>query len=140
MRYKEFLKTRPECPFCGHRQEQIFQQGQAFITYALAPYTKHHLLVVPNRHIESIREMTPEEKRDVDALEMKALDILQKLGYHNATFLVREGKSGDRSIAHVHFHVIPKIPIGDVEHNDSNRHVLTQEETDETIRDIQKSL
>lgn len=140
MLYVDFIKTKSQCPFCGNRQEQIFKTEHAYLTYALAPYSKHHLLVIPNRHIESIRDMTPEETRDIDILERKALDILNKLGYKNATFLIREGTSSDKSVAHLHFHVIPQIPIGPLDNDSREREIMTEQEVMETISDIKKFL
>ncbi|MBP7804830.1 MAG: HIT domain-containing protein [Candidatus Pacebacteria bacterium] len=140
MLYKDFMKDRTECPFCGNRQEQILKLEYGYLTYSLAPYTKHHLMVVVNRHIESVIEMTEAEVLEVNTLERIALDVLHKLGYTNATFLVREGVSGDKSVPHVHFHVIPKIAIATVETDARERRIMTEEEVEETIADIKKSL
>ena len=138
--YKDFLKSRTECPFCGDQQRKIAENGSAYITYSLAPYHKHHLLVIPHKHTESLLKITDEEMRDIDKLQKLALNILYKLGYDNASFLVREGNSRDRSISHIHFHVIPDINIGDVDHDGNKRTILTDEEIDGVMKDFKSAL
>ena len=140
MKYKDFMAGRTECPFCGNRQEELLRLEHAYLTYSLAPYAKHHLLVVTNRHIESIKDMTPEETTEVDQLERNALDILTALGHNGTTFLVREGAGTGKSVPHLHFHVIPDIPIASVETDARERSIMTPEEVNETIADIKKFL
>lgn len=141
MLYKDFMQGRTECPFCHpERQEQLLKTKHAFLTYSLAPYTKHHLMVVPNRHMESVTQMTDEEMFEVHTLERKALAILKKLGHDNATLLVREGMSSGKTIPHIHFHIIPKVLIGNLESDSRERHIMTPEEVNQTIADIKKSL
>ncbi|MDQ5969457.1 MAG: hypothetical protein QG579_614 [Patescibacteria group bacterium] len=138
-KYQDFLKNITECPFCENRKKVIFESKESFLTYALWPYHAHHLLIVPKRHVESLSELTEEEKGDIDFMQEKALEILKKLGYANITHMVREGKD-NKAINHVHFHTIPNIRIGDLDHYGQERMELTEEGIQKTIKDIQKFL
>ncbi len=135
MLYSEYLTTLDECPFCARRNKVILDDEEAYLTYAIAPYHQHHLLIIPKRHTESVQDLSPAERGSVLRLEHRALDALKKLGYRKISLLVREGESDLRTVAHVHYHVIPEVNIHMAEHV-PERAVLTLEEIDATIRDI----
>ena len=137
MKYEDFLKNITGCPFCEGKNKLIVESKESFMTYALWPYHKHHLLIIPKRHIESLSELTEAERKDINLMQEKALEILKKLGYDSITHLVREGKE-NKAINHVHFHTIPNIRIGDLDHYGQERKILSEDEINQTVIDIQK--
>ena len=141
MLYEELRRQRKGCPFCdGTRNERLAESAHAYLTYALAPYHEHHLLVIPKRHVESINDLTDEEETDISNLEQKGIQALQKLGYESSSLLVREGSAKNRSVRHIHFHVIPEIQIGSLNSKGEERRVITKEEVEKTIREIEAVL
>lgn len=141
MQYKDYIQNRSGCPFCATADRKLVRDAHAYLTYAVAPYHKHHLLVIPERHVESITELTPEEELSVSELQKTALGILTKLGYQSSTLLVREGKNSGKSVAHIHFHIVPDVVIGTLDGaHGGDRRVLSAEEIAETVLDIQKVL
>ena len=56
--------------------------------------------------------------------------MLRKLGYENVSLLVREGKDSGKSVAHLHYHIIPNIQLGSSTHGGTERVVLTDREVD----------
>lgn len=138
MKYEDFLKNMTECPFCENANRVIFESEKSFMTYSLWPYHEHHLLIIPKRHVESLTEMTELEREDVDLLQEKALEILKRLGYKSITQLVREGNVINKAVNHVHFHTIPNIRIGDLDHYGQERKILSESDINKTIEDIRK--
>lgn len=138
-KYEEFLKNITGCPFCENKNRVITESDHCFMTYALWPYHQHHLLIIPKRHIESLVELTEIERKDVDSMQEKALEVLKKFGYISITHLVREGRD-NKAINHVHFHTIPNIRIGDLDHYGKEREMLSTEDINKTIEDIKKFL
>lgn len=141
MKYEDFLvsEAKRPCPFCAVKAEEIVSENKtAYLTYALAPYHPDHLLVVPKRHIEHILEITPEEWTDVDILQDKGWALLQKLGYKSVSFLVREGDHSGRTVTHIHFHVIPEVRLGDLDHNGEERKILEPAEITELVSKLRK--
>jgi diadenosine tetraphosphate (Ap4A) HIT family hydrolase len=134
--YADFISELTVCPFCVTvHNEVLAERTHAFLTYALAPYHRHHLLVIPKRHLESLEAISKEEAEDIDALERVGLSALKSLGYESVSLLVREGLVNDmKSVAHVHFHIIPDIRIGDVDHYGQERRILSKEEIEETVK------
>ena len=139
MLYKDFLKDLTNCPFCEPERERILENEHAYLTYARVPYHKHHLLVIPKRHAESLKDISKEEMFDINALEEKTLDILFKLGYKNISWLVREGNTIDKSIKHVHFHIIPEISLGDRNSHGDEREMLTESQVAEVLKEIKSA-
>jgi histidine triad (HIT) family protein len=140
MLYKDFLKTVSDCPFCDHYNRVILDSGFCFLTYALAPYHKHHLLIIPKRHVESISELSKDEEASISSLEQKAAEILKNIGHESVSILVREGNDKNKSVNHVHFHVIPDIRIGDMDHYGQERRIMTDSEITETVEEILEKL
>ena len=140
MLYGDFLKNLSTCPFCENRQERILENKHAYLTYALVPVSKHHLMVVPHRHVESLTDITLEEMAHVNMLEIKALKTLLKLGHGNIVLLVREAKHKDKSIDHLHFHLMPEFSLVDRDIDPKEKKILTESEIKETIEEIKKVL
>lgn len=140
MEYEDFLKNMKCCPFCEKDNKLILETDKSFMTYALWPYHQHHLLVIPKRHVESLTEMTEEERRDTGDLQEKALEILKKLGYVSITQLVREGNGVNKAVNHVHFHTIPNIRIGDLDHYGQKRKMLSEDDINMLIQEIKKHI
>ncbi|MFA5841529.1 MAG: HIT family protein [Candidatus Paceibacterota bacterium] len=136
MLYKDFLKELTGCPFCSDQNRFIDEQETAYLTYALAPYHRHHLLVVPKRHSEVISEMDDAQNRDVDILTNTGIKILKKLGYKNISVLVREGNDASKSIPHLHYHIIPDTRLGDIDHYGNERVVLNNDEVAKLVSEL----
>lgn len=128
MIYKDFLKKIISCPFCEMTDRIYASNTSAYLTYAIAPYHKDHLLVVPKRHVESIFCLTKEEEKDIIRLITIGSKILKKMNYDSFTILVREGNSSGKSVKHVHYHLIPNSRIGDLDHIGRPRKILSKKE------------
>ncbi len=141
MKYSEFKRTITQCPFCyGDHNETIIENDRAILTYSLAPYHKHHLLVIPKRHVEKIDDISSEEYEAIDSLIKKGIEILKALGYDNYTILVREGAGSGRSVPHIHYHVIPDIRLGDNDHAGADRLILEADQIAALMSEIKSVL
>jgi ATP adenylyltransferase len=139
MLYTQYLESKDphKCSFCEHGQHIYSHNDAAYLTYALAPYHRHHLLVIPNRHVLSLLELSDEESVQVSQLIKLGVQMLYSLGYENLSVLVREGKIGSiKSVAHLHYHIIPKHRIGDLDVDTEVRKILTEREVDEICNEL----
>jgi len=127
MLYINFLKKNKKCPFCRSKQRFIFDNKTAFLTYALAPYSDGHLLVVPKRHVDSLLKLKKEEKKDIADLLSTASKIMDFIKCKNYTILVREGVL-EKSIDHLHYHIIPDHRIGALDTKGRSRKIMTKKE------------
>ncbi|MEI7765551.1 MAG: HIT domain-containing protein [bacterium] len=127
MLYKELLEIERSCPFCGFEDTRTIKQGlNSYLTYSLAPYCKHHLLVIPNRHVEFYEDLNKAEKEDIEELLSCGTKYLKALGHEGYSILLRNGKSAGKSIPHLHYHLIPSIEVGSIENNSRNREIMTE--------------
>ncbi len=109
--YDKIWKTVGKCVFCDLEDKYIiFEKNGIVLTSNLYPYIDAHLLIVPRRHIEYVKELTKEEWQTVNSMMYISKKIIRKLfKVKNVWFLYREGKSGEaqKSVAHLHIHAIP---------------------------------
>ncbi|MBI3632929.1 MAG: HIT domain-containing protein [Candidatus Vogelbacteria bacterium] len=138
MLYTDFLKEMKECPFCDTTQRIILKNDRAFMTYSLAPYHKHHLLVIPHQHVVSYLDLNQSENEDILKLLKIGMEMMVKLGYTSSSILVRDGDVSNKSIAHLHYHIIPNIKIGDLDHYGESRRIMTEDEISETLSEINR--
>ncbi len=140
MNYDEILEMDRSCPFCESGRNKIIKKnGEAILTYALAPYCEHHLLVTPKRHIESFEELTSEEKIDIDEMLLQGIKFLKTLGHEGYSILLRNGRKTGKSIEHLHYHIIPSIVVGSLDGNHIDRKIMTDEEIDNLLELFNKS-
>lgn len=139
MKYSTFLKTLTECPFCNNIKPRILlENNDAILTYALAPYHKYHLLIIPKRHLESMKDLTWDESVCIMALISTGIKTLDKIGHQDCTVLARDSQAFGKSIGHLHYHIIPGGKIEDVSLNLNVRKLLSENEEMVLKDDLQK--
>lgn len=113
------------CLFCKDARGVSLTNELAYSardSYAASP---GHTLVIPNRHVASFFELTPEEVAacmELISEEKKLIDEEFKPDGYNIG--VNVGTAAGQSIHHVHIHVIPRYK-GDVENPQGGvRHVI----------------
>lgn len=126
MLYSTFLKKTKRCPFCAPDQRVFAKNAKAYLTYSIAPYSTYHLLAIPKRHVESLSELTAAEMRDVQAMVAAGIGVLAIKGIEDYTVLARNGRASGKSVPHLHYHLIPKHRMGDLDREQSLRKVLDE--------------
>ena len=116
MRYDEFLANalKDDSPFCNIPKEYILWEGKYFtVILARVPYIQGHLLIVPNRHLIFLQEMTKSELSSLMNLINKWTKKIRK-NHKETSVLLRDGVAKGiawKSIDHLHFHLIPDCPV-----------------------------
>jgi diadenosine tetraphosphate (Ap4A) HIT family hydrolase len=138
MLYTDFLKDVKVCQFCDFNLDKMIKKDEnAFLTYSIAPYGKHHLLVIPNRHVEHFEDLNKEEKESIDNLLNSGIKLLRVLGHDGYNILLRSGNNSGKSVNHLHYHLIPSIEIGI--QNSHEREIMTIEEINKFIEDFKEA-
>jgi ATP adenylyltransferase len=88
----------------------VFEGKTCFVMLNRYPYVNGHLMIIPERHLDDISELTMEERSEIFALldtSVKVLrDAMKPNGFNVGMNL---GKAAGAGIAeHVHVHVIPR--------------------------------
>lgn len=107
---KQLEKTHT-CPLCHEKPENTIYEGKYFLVLpARAPYAKHHLLIIPKRHVNLLATLTQAERKEMFTLvDLRTGKLHAK--YKDVSLLLRDGLVKDtninKSINHLHFHLIP---------------------------------
>jgi len=107
-----------DCIFCKKTNCQIISDTKHFfiIRDTAYPVTKHHTLIITNRHVSDFFELTKEEMIELNEILKNQKVELKKLDKEISAFNigVNIGKDAGQSIMHCHLHLIPRRK-GDVE-------------------------
>ena len=105
------------CVFCEAVERQISEsplvvhKGQnVFVIMNLYPYNNGHLMVVPNRHIDSLAKASSVELQELMELTCQAEKALEEVyGPDGFNLGMNLGRPAGAGIAdHLHMHVVPR--------------------------------
>ena len=105
------------CIFCNVRKEDmIYENEYAFVSYDSYPVSKFHCLIIPKRHIRNYFDL---DEKDLNACNQLIKKIRSKIekddnlveGFNLGT---NAGIVAGQTIMHCHIHLIPRRK-GDVE-------------------------
>ncbi len=98
------------CVFC--REDEFFVARSELCSIRLNkfPYNNGHLLIMPNRHISDISDLSEDEQVELFGFIISAKNVLKKVlspdGFNIGLNLGRVAGAGiDR---HLHFHIVPR--------------------------------
>jgi len=110
--------SKDQCIFCDKTNCKIIQTTNYFfiIRDTAYPVTKHHTLIISNRHVGDYFDLIEEEIIELNKILNNQKKKLQKLDNEITGFNVgvNIGKDAGQSIMHCHIHLIPRRN-GDVE-------------------------
>lgn len=104
------------CILCGivggdpQVEELVVHRGEhLWVCLNLYPYSPGHVMVFPTRHITDPRQMTEQETLEWKTLLDASLEILEEqYQCHGFNVGLNLGPAGGASIAHLHWHVVPR--------------------------------
>lgn len=102
-----------ECLFCkiiaGEiPSEVVYEDEQVTAFRDINPVAPTHILIIPNKHIASINELTPEDESLVGHLFAAAKDLAKQEGIAESGYrlIINVGPHGGQEIYHLHLHLI----------------------------------
>ncbi len=111
------MEQEEGCLFCNVQKEEsdervgILHRGRHwFVIINLFPYTNGHIMVVANRHIERLSEISGEEGDELIGLLQTAEHAVDRAYAPDAMNIgVNRGASaGAGVVGHLHFHIVPR--------------------------------
>ena len=112
------MSSLKDCIFCSKKNCKIIKSTKFFfiIRDTAYPVTKHHTLIISNRHIEDYFKLTSDELNELNEILKQQRGELISLDPTISGFNVgvNIGKDAGQSIMHCHIHLIPRRE-GDVE-------------------------
>lgn len=107
--YDQIWQNVGKCCFCDLRDRYvIYEKDGVVLTISLFAYIDGHMLIVPRRHLRSVKEFTPKEWEAVRELMYIAQKMIRKVwGIKGVQFIQKNGTGSQSSVEHIHFHAIP---------------------------------
>jgi diadenosine tetraphosphate (Ap4A) HIT family hydrolase len=98
------------CPFCALDVARIQWKNSTAISFLDAyPVADGHTLVVPQRHVASLFELTKAEQADLWRLvAVVRAELVTKLTPDGFNMGVNDGEAAGQTVMHAHVHIIPR--------------------------------
>jgi len=86
----------------------VYRDGQATAFRDIHPVAPTHILIVPNRHIESVGALEPEDEQLVGHLFRVASQLARDEGIDKSGYrlITNTGVDGGQTVYHLHIHLI----------------------------------
>ena len=82
-------------------------RGEGFVAVRdIAPKADTHLLVIPERHVESFREIDEFSPEEAKRMLSFVAEIARGQGLEDYNVLVNVGEGAGQTIFHLHWHVL----------------------------------
>ena len=102
-----------DCLFCkiiaGEiPSEKVYEDDQVTAFRDINPVAPTHILIIPNKHIASINELTSDDEALVGHLFTTARDLATQEGISESGYrlIINVGPDGGQVIYHLHLHLI----------------------------------
>ncbi len=111
-KYDNIWQTVGRCVFCDHdkaeKRHEIYEQNGVYMTVPAYAYIDGHLLVIPRRHVTSVKELTPTEWETMRKMFYLAKKMIREVhGIKGMQIVQKDGVTAQRSVEHLHFHCVP---------------------------------
>lgn len=107
--------NQASCAFCAiicgsdSKAKIVYQDQQVTAFLPLMPATRGHTLVVPNRHVADLIDITDFESRHLGAaIRRTARAVRASVSPDGMNIIQSTGDVATQTIAHVHFHIVPR--------------------------------
>jgi histidine triad (HIT) family protein len=102
------LASRPDCLFCKLVAEgDHVNEAEGFVAVEdINPKAPVHLLVLPERHVDTFREIAEFPADEVKRMLEFIADTAGKAGLEDYQVIVNVGPGAGQTVFHLHWHVL----------------------------------
>lgn len=104
-----------DCIFCkiargDERASLVYEDELCFAIMDYLPMTAGHVLIIPKQHASLLNQLDPVMQAHLTATVSRIRVAVNQSGIpcDAAHILLNDGKAAFQSVAHVHFHIIPR--------------------------------
>ena len=99
------------CIFCRIASHELpckseYEDDVCLAFHDIHPRAKTHVLVIPKKHIPTLKEMEDTDEPAMGRLVKVARDVAKKLGLEHYKLLMSVGKEAGQEVFHLHLHVM----------------------------------
>ena len=102
------MPPEPGCLFCrlAAEGEHVYAADGFVAIRDIAPKAETHLLVVPERHVASLREVGQFEDAEVGRMLRFVAEAAARAGLDDYRVIINVGPGGGQTVFHLHLHVL----------------------------------
>lgn len=109
--YGEIWQNTGKCVFCDLREKYIvYEENGVVLTIVLFPYIDGNLMILPRRHVRSVKELTDGEWEAARKLMYIAKKLIREVhDIKGVQYVLRDGGIVAQSTVsdHLHMHCVP---------------------------------
>lgn len=110
--YDQIWQTVGRCVFCDHdktqKHHEVYEENGVYMTVPAYAYVDGHLLVIPRRHVRSVKELTADEWEVMRKMFYLAKKMIREVhGVKGMQIVQKDGVTAQSTVEHLHFHCIP---------------------------------
>ncbi len=110
--YDQIWQTVGRCVFCNHDKyeshHEIYSENGIYLTVPAYAYIDGHLLVIPRRHVHSVKELSQSEWETMRKMFYLAKKIIREThGIKGMQIVQKDGATAQNTVEHLHFHCVP---------------------------------
>jgi histidine triad (HIT) family protein len=100
-----------DCVFCKIINKEIpskqeYEDDLCLAFHDINPRSKTHILVVPKKHIPTMKEVEDNDKDIMGNMLIIAKNLAKKFNLEDYKILISTGKKGGQEVFHVHLHLM----------------------------------
>jgi diadenosine tetraphosphate (Ap4A) HIT family hydrolase len=107
--YDEIWQSVGKCVFCDLNDDYIiFEENGVVLTIALFAYIDGHVMIIPRRHVHSVKELTSLEWETMRKFMYIAKKMIRDIyGIKGMQIIQKDGAEAQSTVDHIHFHCVP---------------------------------
>lgn len=108
-KYDQIWQSTGKCVFCDLKDKYIiYEENGIVLTIAVFAYIDGHMMIIPRRHVLSVKEITPSEWETMRKFMYLAKKLIRQThGIKGMQIVQKDGASAQSTVGHIHFHCIP---------------------------------
>ena len=100
-----------DCIFCKIAKGEVpstkvFENNKLVAFNDINPKAKVHVLIIPKKHIESVKHLEKIDKDLIGELILTAQQIAKEKGLEGYKLVFNVGKDGGQIVEHIHLHLL----------------------------------
>lgn len=107
--YDMIWQSVGKCVFCDLNDKYVFfEENGVVLTIALYAYIDGHCMIIPRRHVRSVKELTSQEWETMRKFMYLAKKLIREVHHTKGMQIVqKDGAEAQSTVEHLHFHCIP---------------------------------
>ncbi len=100
-----------DCIFCKIVAKEIpskneYEDDLCMVFHDINPRAKTHLLIIPKKHLPTMKDVTADDEITLGRMMRVASDIGKKFELENYRLMISTGKGAGQEVFHVHMHLM----------------------------------